>query len=244
MRKLLKMTMAQSNLMINWVYIQPHAPSWCHLQIAVDDVTFYAFQANTKTWQVWPDPILCGCTIVVMRRLGSGLETRQWHNQISIEWSAWYGLFCKELTFHYWTQMTGLLKDVVEVEHAMWGGQLRQAQEHCSPSTACYQRLVQVRQRPLQDRGGRSVDQCTQSLIFYMHIHCSEAVNNGCMANLYTWPSVVEKPVGAFKVDWIIQCVDNTSLAASVGDKCAIGRRREGGYMRVYKAIKAWHWLW
>ena len=79
-------------------------------------------------------------------------------------------------------------------------------------------------QRPLQDRGGRSVDQCTQSLTcFYMHMKASEAVNDGCIANLHTWPSVVEKAVGAFKVDWIIQCVYNTSLLASVSIKCAVG---------------------
>ena len=43
------------------------------------------------------------------------------------------------------------------------------------------------------------------------------------MANLYTWPSVVEKAVGALKVYWIIQCVYNTSLTTSVDDKRAIG---------------------
>ena len=79
-------------------------------------------------------------------------------------------------------------------------------------------------QRPLQDRGGRSVDQCTQSLTcFYMHMKASEAVNDGCIANLHTWPSVVEKAVGTLKVDWIIQCVYNTSLLASVSIKCAVG---------------------
>ena len=93
-------------------------------------------------------------------------------------------------------------------------------------------------QRPLQERGGRSVDECTQPLIFYMHMKMSEAVNNGCMANLYTWPSVVEKAVGALKVDWIIQCVDNTSLIASVSIKCADGRKGEGDTMRVYIRIK------
>ena len=30
------------------------------------------------------------------------------------------------------------------------------------------------------------------------------SVKNGCMANLYTWPSVVEKAVGALEVYWII----------------------------------------
>ena len=74
-----------------------------------------------------------------------------------------------------------------------------------------------MRQRPLQDKkgrgystkahrtgeGGQSISAHNHSY-FYMYMKMLEAVNNGCVANLYTWPSVVKKAVGAFKVDWMM----------------------------------------
>ena len=45
--------------------------------------------------------------------------------------------------------------------------------------------------------------------------------------DLYTWSNVVHKCVGALKVDWIVYCVYNTSLNASVTIKCAMSRKEK-----------------